>query len=269
MTNTKQFEHDVQCIEKLPTARKDEVDTLYKFMSYPPDNTDSRDNIEQRRRVVSLLRDGELYFPWAKQMNDPFEAAPHFRIPGITDEKGVADFRRKWSEYFKSDIPMCCLSASRCSTLMWSYYSDGHKGICIHIDATKKPFGDALRVNYDSQYPEIFECDGKLVHDLDELLKRMLLTKSEVWDHECEYRLINLPMAESEPPLYDQFEWKTSRRAIIPLSFIVGVTVGAGMADQEIEEITRICNECLIKIPVFKAKCRQDRFDLEFSQITQ
>lgn len=269
MTNTEQTEYDVQCLAKASTARKDGVDKLYKFMSYPPDNTGSRDNIEQRRRVVSLLRDGELYLPLAKQMNDPFEAAPHFRISETYDEKNAADFRRKWNERFKSDFPMCCLSSSRRSTLMWSYYSDGHKGICIHFDATKEPFDSALRVNYDLQYPEIFERDGKLNHDLGELSKLMFLTKSEVWDHECEYRLINLPMAESEPPLYDQFEWKSPQLAVVPPSFIVGVTVGACMDDREIEEVKRICNERSIKIPVFRAKCKQDRFDLEFPQITQ
>ena len=174
---------------------------------------------------------------------------------------------REQSKRFKSNFPTCCLSASRCSTLMWSYYTDGHRGICVHIDATKEPFDSALRVNYDPLYPVISARDGKLDHDLDDQLKLMLLTKSEDWNHECEYRLINLPTEKPKHVLDDLFKWKEPQLAVVPPAFIVGVTVGACMGDLEIEKIKHICNERTTKIPVFKANCRKNQFDLDFSQI--
>lgn len=98
-----------------------------------------------------------------------------------------------------------------------------------------------------------------------------LLTKSCVWSHEQEYRLINMPitLGKQERILDNFFKWKTPQLAVIHPSLIVGVTIGAFIRDAEIENILRICHDRPIKIPVFKAKCGQDRFDLEFERITE
>jgi hypothetical protein len=166
---------------------------------------------------------------------------------------------------------MCCLAASRESTLMWSYYSGGHTGICVHFDATKPPITNAERVNYSEQYPAL----PLLIDEVDpsELRKLTLLTKSHVWEHECEYRLINMPITfPPEKPiraLDGLFRWKSSQLAVIDPSFIVGVTAGASMRDTEIENILRICYDRPIKIPVYQAKCKQDRFELEFEKMDE
>jgi hypothetical protein len=296
-------------IEKTSQAYKDGVRTLYKFMSYPIDGSASVNNTESRRRVEVLLRDGELYFATARELNDPFEAAPHFRMPGTDDvldvslrllrnvyapkwnwseeqilarEKDLTEeiqsgkfhvsmvsFTQSLRESLRSEYPMCCLAATRDSTLMWSYYAGGHTGICIHFDATKVPFANAERVIYSQQFPVVPLPFAEL--NPEELYAPALLTKSHVWDHECEYRLINIPMTyplgKPKHILDDLFIWKTSQLATIPSSFIVGVTIGESMQEAEIEHIQRICHDRPIKIPVFQAKCRQDRFDLEFTQI--
>lgn len=311
MTATHQIPHALDVIETSPSAYKEGVPTLYKFMSYPSDGTASINNAERRRRVDALLRDGELYFATAHEMNDPFEAAPHFRIPEISPNETLEAFMRPlrnvyapewgWSEEqilayeqnlseeiqsgafqarmtsfthrfresLRSEYPMCCLAAKRDSTLMWSYYSGGHTGICIHFDATNSPFANAKRVIYSQQFPEVPLPFAEL--DPNELVRLALFTKSDVWVHESEYRLINMlmehPPAKPKRMLDDVFEWKTTQLAVVPPSFIVGVTIGASMQGAEIENILRICHDRPIKIPVFQAKCRQDRFDLEFSQI--
>jgi|SRR5450759_1690371 hypothetical protein len=309
---TTQSSRDLDAIEKTSPAYKDGVRSLYKFMTYPAIGTNSIDNAERRRRVDALLRDGELYFATARELNDPFEAAPHFRTHGTTSDdilevlsrylrsvvaprdgwnkeqvlakekdllneirSGEYQLRmqglaQSWREKFRTDFPMCCLAATRDSTLMWSYYSGGHSGICIHIDATKAPFTNAERVIYAKQYPELLLPTVEL--ESEALRTLALLTKSDVWVHEREYRLINMPMTfepdNSMRILDDMFTWKTPQLAVIQPFFIVGATIGASMQDEEIEHILRICHERPIKIPVFQAKCRQDRFDLEFVQIT-
>jgi hypothetical protein len=65
------------------------------------------------------------------------------------------------------------------------------------------------------------------------------------------------------------FRWKSSQLAVIDPSFIVGVTAGASMRDTEIENILRICYDRPIKIPVYQAKCKQDRFELEFEKMDE
>jgi len=268
------------------------------------------DKVELRKRVEALLLKGELYFPTAIQLNDPFEAAPHFRIPDGSPEEVLATLAQplreiygprwgwskeqiaarekemfdeivsgqfqirmegvahKWRERFRSDYPMCCMSANRDSTLMWSYYADGHTGLCVHFDATTAPFANASRVDYSNEYPQIPIPIAGLEPEV--LLRLALLTKSAVWSHEQEYRLINMWLTYTHPPkrlLADMFTWKEKQIAVIPASFIIGVTVGASMADSEIEEIQRICHDRPLKIPVYQAQTGKTRFDLNFRQI--
>jgi hypothetical protein len=299
-------------IENSSTAHKDGVRTLYKFMSYPRDGTAPIENAERRKRVEALLCDGELYFATARELNDPFEAAPHFRIPEISPNETLEAFMRplrnvyarewgwnekqilayeknlseeiqsgafqvritslmhKLRESLKSEYPMCCLASTQDSTLMWSYYSGGHTGICIHFEATSNsPFSGAKRVIYSQQFPEVPLPFAEL--DPNELINLALFTKSDVWDHEREYRLINMlitfPPAKPTRLLDGLFSWKTDQIAVVPPQLIIGVTIGASMQETEIDNVLRICHDRSIKIPVFQAKCRQDRFDLDFSQI--
>lgn len=310
LTMTNKTSRPLDETEKTSQAYKDGIRTLYKYMSYPIDGTSSIDKTECRRRVEALLQNGELYFANARELNDPFEVSPHMRFPSISpveltksvldsfnrnaqtfrlNEEEIQDYKKVLSEEIqsgafphrmttlwcetreriRSNNPMCCFSAEKDSTLMWSYYSGGHTGICVHFDATKSPINGAERVIYSKEYPILpFPLDAD---NLDILLTRILLTKSLVWNHEREYRLINILMTPpSDKPkhiLDDLFKWKTSQLAVIDPQFIVGVTVGASMQDAEIENILRICHDRLIKIPVYQAKCQQDRFDLDFVQI--
>jgi hypothetical protein len=59
-------------------AAKNGVSALYRFTPYPPDGKSPTHHQKQRRRVEALIIDGELYFPTAAQLNDPFEARPNF-----------------------------------------------------------------------------------------------------------------------------------------------------------------------------------------------
>lgn len=259
--------------------------------------------------MEALLRGGELYFATAKELNDPFDVAPNFRIPSTPEEllksveKGLPLYGKRnglrqeqiearleelrakiisgeyqiemtgvahgWREEFRSNFPMCCLTAERGSTLMWSYYAEGHTGVCVHIDATRVPFGNAGKVDYVRDYPEIPLPLAD--HDPNEFIRKALYTKSDAWDHEREYRLVNLPDAKDGAPgriLDGIFGWKTPQIAIISPTYIEGVTVGAAMREHEIEDILRLCADRPKRIPVFRAKCSRDHFELEFERIS-
>lgn len=108
--------------------------------------------------TLSILTNGELYFPTPRQLNDPFEvrllfenqysieeAIDYFLLTGIYKDRLVA---RKYFEGFYEDkfnykafIKSCAetrnkfyiysLSKTRENILMWSHYSKDHTGICI------------------------------------------------------------------------------------------------------------------------------------------
>jgi hypothetical protein len=89
-------------------------------------------------------------------------------------------------------IGVCCLAEEPDNILMWSHYSNGHRGICIEFDTKYIPFNDSFkihRVQYKKNYPVI-----RLASLISRtLLNQMpLLTKSIKWKYEKEWRLLHV-----------------------------------------------------------------------------
>jgi hypothetical protein len=78
------------------------------------------------------------------------------------------------------------LSATPRQELMWSHYSDGHKGVALVFDASAGEFALAFRVTY---VPERVSMDVT-TQDPNEVLNATILTKRSTWAYEEEYRCI-------------------------------------------------------------------------------
>jgi hypothetical protein len=73
------------------TARDAGLNTLYRYMAYPPLCDQSQYARDRRTWVEELISDGTLYSPLSSKFNDPFETAPHFRIPRRPDSSIDSD----------------------------------------------------------------------------------------------------------------------------------------------------------------------------------
>jgi Protein of unknown function (DUF2971) len=72
--------------------------------------------------------------------------------------------------------------------LMWSHYSDSHKGFCIEFDTRKlveSIAGHFQQVHYEKEIPFISITDTLE----NELLTKLIYTKSSIWEYENEFRL--------------------------------------------------------------------------------
>ena len=77
------------------------------------------------------------------------------------------------------------LGSHASNPLMWSHYADGHAGICLEFSTHNVVMCAPLRVRYLKSYPRIH------VHEKGEAAAlSLLLTKSDVWKYEREYRLV-------------------------------------------------------------------------------
>jgi hypothetical protein len=74
-----------------------------------------------------------------------------------------------------------CLSEVCDSPLMWSHYTASHTGICLEFDAHADPFKYAAKVIYRRTYP---------AYDITGTGYEPLITKSEVWAYEAEWRIV-------------------------------------------------------------------------------
>lgn len=78
---------------------------------------------------------------------------------------------------------ICCFSEVFDNLLMWSHYTDGHRGICLEFDFTSDQLinGWLCKINYSEDFPHIKENSEYI---------KGITTKSIYWKYEQEFRLI-------------------------------------------------------------------------------
>jgi hypothetical protein len=108
--------------------------------------------------------------------------------------KEAATAPEKWEKILNTSITnimsrngVCCFAVNESNLLMWSHYSNSHKGVCLKFDALKDPdfFVFPLPVNYQSEYPNYNHLG-----DRQDILKSLILTKSDHWKYEEEQRVL-------------------------------------------------------------------------------
>ena len=162
--------------------------TLYKYVSM--------------RRVVDILKDQRLYLSDGTDLNDPFE---------IT----VTDKATNTIEHIKG-LHILSLTNSYRNKLIWSHYTDSHKGVCLTIkvpnDLVYPICYSSRRIykNYeDSEINDIIASSKKSQKTSVEkdftLLnknKKIAYIKDIKWIYEKEYRIVF--DEEDEPGLINE-----------------------------------------------------------------
>ena len=193
---------------------------LYKYRTWH----NECDKFQYQKRIIT---DNELYLSSADQFNDPFDSALPFRYkesdlthdnlfkrlfenskkiwPSYSDgqlkkicnkriDSGVFENGKYWKENrddfhesVNSSLGIFSLSAVNDNILMWSHYSDSHRGFCIGLDYDKlfELSGGLGNVIYDDVFPEIGLFDTST-----EGFLRLFITKSTDWNYEKEYRIL-------------------------------------------------------------------------------
>lgn len=183
---------------------------LYKYRSLSEESYDY---------TLRLVRDRELFYASPLSLNDPFEGYFAFDreqlikdvVPEIDlitrkilkddhaieidDTKKEAwhqleTLRLKTRDQFLGKVGIVSLSERFDCPLMWSHYSDSHRGICVEIDLTKILEGHAiLPVVYEEQCPLVDLGDfDSMSSGMTESLNR----KSPDWSYEKEWRFVRM-----------------------------------------------------------------------------
>ncbi|APV50631.1 hypothetical protein BWI17_13595 [Betaproteobacteria bacterium GR16-43] len=128
---------------------------------------------------------------------------------------------------------MICL-CDHLSPLLWAHYASGHSGVCLEFDATQEPFRNAVRVEYEQDYPTPDFANG----NVDQLARIGLLTKAAWWEYEKEFRLITAEMDGSYARSTDGYfpVTKTATIAVILGQACPGADPEAGEAIRQLLE---------------------------------
>jgi hypothetical protein len=242
---------------------------LYKYRSLSPQDT--------RDRTLDIIQRNRIFFASPTSFNDPFEsnfvlrvsATPEQRINywangfirgGETKESADAlaktyddEFTKTPNEYHEVElrktleqgisegVALLSLSAKPDDLLMWAHYASSHTGVCLKfaLSADQPFFAEAEPVEYQRDYPEF----NYFTSPSNEKLVKALLTKSEHWGYEEEYRKIE---PGGEPGL----------RSFHP-SLLAGVILGARISDLDRKEIGALVKD---RAPLYQAELDRSRF---------
>jgi hypothetical protein len=173
---------------------------------------------ERRSWLERILVKSEVYFRNRDQLNVPNELRPTMVAEGTDKERRT--FARNqiarrwpirlspakrlleetklihmyktpgWLERIMHDIlggiGLLSMSATAEEGLLWAYYAEGHRGVCIEFEGGVGLFAAAQEVTYTDQAPVINLLeDGRTTQ-----IRKSMLTKASRWAHEREWRVL-------------------------------------------------------------------------------
>lgn len=115
--------------------------------------------------------------------NDPFELLG-VRLRDKRVRIAVKDFKKECNK----TTGLLCFSQDWTRPILWSYYADKHKGVCLGFDL-KSELVSEVRYSTDREMVD-FDKDGESFVVDNQLRERLLLTKSIHWKPEDEVRMI-------------------------------------------------------------------------------
>jgi hypothetical protein len=130
---------------------------------------------------------------------------------------------------------------------MWSHYAQNHTGVCLEFRVGNVLFLRAREVVYRTEYP-IW-----VPQDMESTALEVMLTKSNAWQYEEEFRLVGTPHGSGHPLELDGDCLHLPPRALIAV--IVG-------CQGEHDAVSKIVNECAPGVAVKRAERVPNRYSL-------
>lgn len=252
-----------------------EPNVFYRYYAFDKKcDEDCEFNKKWEARIENIFRNNEIYFAKPEELNDPLDSKVCLSYDGT--EEQWKDFLDGWYRKNEPDllpeqrlykINCClrnrnnipnslgnsyleqmgvyCMSAINNNILMWSLYSNGHSGFCLEFDANNKFFGRAQRIIYPNEYPIVnFFTSSQW-----EKTKAMLLTKSNDWSYEQEWRII------------DHNEGSGNKD--FPAKALTGVIIGCRMSEENKQKIIKWCANRKPQPNLYKTEPIEKEFGFE------
>jgi hypothetical protein len=249
-------------------------EVLYKYRDLSGQN---RDYVRQ------TIIESKVWFSSRVDFNDPFDCKVHTHFAG--SERTWKKHLLEWQKKYRPDLNrqqrqaeaarilkaekrhkdptvlasaideaqqafdnwgIFCLSARNDDLLMWSYYSNGHRGICLGFaHRPARPFGPAFPVEYSAEFPRV----NYFAEDHEGLARANFLTKALPWSHESEWRVIDRRKGRGI-------------RQFSPES-LSEVIMGAQISNGDRKDIMTWIEMRPYKPSLFEARLKKDVFGLE------
>lgn len=236
--------------------------TLFTYM--PIDRLDER--------VRPVFEECKLWFSSPAYFNDPFDCKIYPAIPSDEElaqylannaenatpqdvniikeglKKSSEDIIKKAIDEIMNRRGVKCFTPNNTNILMWSHYTNSHKGICLEFDtlADLKFFIYPINVIYSDEYPELVFTDKGFTTEV-------LRTKSKDWEYEQEVRIYKPQNG------YHNFNPKS----------LISVTFGCNTPEDKLSQIIDLIrqNQSLEHVRFFRCKTNPKQFKLDIDSL--
>ena len=177
--------------------------------------------------------------------------------------------KKQWSE-FSPQFRILSLSAINDNPLMWSHYSDSHKGVVFELQGINhldSPWLIAQPVVYQDPPPMLatkqewiksMTGQKRLNHDKWQFFTPYTLTKTTDWEHEKEWRVVSF-MRPGESGLYTDYPFNPPE--------VCSVYLGCEISDEDTNDIISLLNYDLSHVRAYRAKKLEHERKLSFEKI--
>ncbi|ASG01715.1 hypothetical protein CEG15_16375 [Vibrio anguillarum] len=218
------------------------TDSVYKYL--PPERLD-------------VLESNRIRFTSVISLNDPYEYLMKLGDGELFVDHSLGD----------NGFKFLSLSRNNSNLLMWSHYSESHKGFVLEFSRNHPYFCPAEPIRYRKRRANL---NGAKLDSLSNanILKSVVLEKALDWAYEEEERLFlqDIPQ-DNEIIGYD--EW--SQPIILnkfPKDSLKGVYLGVRTTDKLKENVIKILKSYDVKIPLYQMKTAKDYFAVEECEIS-
>lgn len=163
-----------------------------------------------------IIQNRAIWYSRPSTFNDPFDCQLTIECDGTSEDIyqfllknnlgfDKAELRSKAIRYAKNpdllraalnqaaktqlnENGLSCFTGDPANILMWSHYSESHKGICLKFDVLADPraFFAPFKVEYEEEYP----VWNHIKTDVGESTRKLITTKAKAWEYEQEYRVL-------------------------------------------------------------------------------
>lgn len=230
-----------------------------------------------KARIEEMLVSRKCYFAKPSSLNDSFDCKPSLLMAAgdlrnyivkLGKKKGlnlastqitqtVIDIRNEYNDdkfqaVLDKEVGVFCLSESPTLGTQWAYYGENHSGFSVEYDINEKFDYPAVRVNYSKERPEIdlIRFQSELSYRLN-VMKELVITKSDEWNHEKEVRVLNRGSG-----LYE-----------VSSSNITGVVFGLRAEPENVDFIRSIIMNHKLDINCYQCKESGEHFKLHLAKM--
>lgn len=199
-----------------------------------------------------------------RMTNKHFKERKHIYIKRLKEMPEV----QNWGDIGRHSFYVTCFNNSPLNILMWSHYTNHHKGFMLELKIKKNEgyYNNLpMAVFYNDEYPVLKypynitteECMKNPEYGSELLIKR-LLNKSTVWNYENEFRLINREVvAGDDNTVLLDFEPSSLT------SVILGSKIDPVHKDKLELEISKFNKKHGLNIEVFESRLSETEYKIE------